>query len=260
MTRRFVVISLFERKLYMLKKQIIGQDFLRLMGYDSEDILPSGGLVAVLARAGVGKTAFLVQLAMNRMLQDRSVLHVSLTEPVEKVCLWYEEVMRNLATRYQIHKLDPLWETVLPKRFIMTFRADVFTATRLEERISDLTEQGIFYPQMILVDGLNFEETQRKAVEDLRAIAQDLKVPIWFSVRTHRREIQDSIDIPKPIAPVQDLFEFVFELHPLNKEVQVRALKGAPAQTSSRPLILDPSSMMVREMPVNIHQDNTRQR
>jgi ATP/maltotriose-dependent transcriptional regulator MalT len=42
----------------------------------------------VLAPAGVGKTAFLVQLALNAMLQEKNVLHISLDEPVTKVSLW----------------------------------------------------------------------------------------------------------------------------------------------------------------------------
>ena len=51
----------------------------------TEDILPQGGFGAVLARAGVGKTALLVQLALNTMLRDKNVLHISLNDPVNKV-------------------------------------------------------------------------------------------------------------------------------------------------------------------------------
>ena len=58
---------------------------------------PAGGFGAVLAHAGVGKTALLVQLALNSMLRSRNVLHVSLNDPVNKVNLWYSELFHHLA-------------------------------------------------------------------------------------------------------------------------------------------------------------------
>ena len=50
----------------------------------------------MLARAGVGKTAILVQLALNTLLKGKNVLHISLNDPVKKVGLWYKEVFRHL--------------------------------------------------------------------------------------------------------------------------------------------------------------------
>ncbi|MDY6954411.1 MAG: hypothetical protein SWE60_23145, partial [Thermodesulfobacteriota bacterium] len=91
------VIYLKDRDYYMLEKDLILRNPLRLMGQETEDILPEGGFGAVLARAGVGKTAFLVQLALNSMLKSKNVVHISLDDPVKKVCLWYEEVVRNIA-------------------------------------------------------------------------------------------------------------------------------------------------------------------
>ena len=61
------------------------------MGYEEEDILGRGEFGALTARAGVGKTSFLVQLALDKMLRGRNVLHISIDEPVEKVCLCYED-------------------------------------------------------------------------------------------------------------------------------------------------------------------------
>ena len=92
------VVYLKERNLKMMKNDLILRNPLRVMGFESEDILPAGGFGAVLARAGVGKTAFLVQLAINALLRGKNVLHVSLSDPVRKVTLWYEEVFSVLSS------------------------------------------------------------------------------------------------------------------------------------------------------------------
>ncbi|MBI5063800.1 MAG: hypothetical protein HZB87_10175, partial [Desulfatitalea sp.] len=63
------VIRLKERSLAMLKQDLILRNPLRLLGYDSDDILEPGQFGAVLARAGVGKTALVIQIALNTMLR-----------------------------------------------------------------------------------------------------------------------------------------------------------------------------------------------
>ena len=230
----------------MLKKDIIRRNPLRLMGYEADDILGAGEFGALMARAGVGKTAFMVQLALDKLLRDKNVLHISMNEPVEKVCLWYEEVFRNIAAQCDIRQLDPFWDAILPNRFIMTFKAEGFSVPRLEERVTDLTEQGIFFPQMILIDGLPFNETGRQTFIDLKRLAQDQGVSVWFTIRTHRHEESSPEGLPLQIASIADLFEAVFELQPDGKDIRVNAIKGGPAGTDHPPLVLDPSTLMVR--------------
>ena len=81
------VIYIKERYLNMLKKDLIMRNPLRMMGYENDEILKAGEFGAVLARAGVGKTAFLVQLSLNALLRGKNVLHISLEDPVNKVSL-----------------------------------------------------------------------------------------------------------------------------------------------------------------------------
>ena len=70
---------------------------LRFLESENQDLLKAGGFGAILARAGVGKTAFLIQIALDYLLSKRNILYISLNDPVEKVCLWYEEVYRNIS-------------------------------------------------------------------------------------------------------------------------------------------------------------------
>ena len=81
--------------------------------------------------------------------------------PVNKVTLWYGELFHHLASQYEAAQVKKLWDSVLPHRFIMTFRVESFTVPKLEERLNDLTEQGIFKPEMMIIDGLHCEETLR---------------------------------------------------------------------------------------------------
>ena len=240
------VIYLKERSLIMLKNDLILRNPLRLMQNDeAEDTLPEGGFGAVLARAGVGKTALLVQLSLNSLLKGQNVLHISLNDPVNKVNLWYEEVFRHIARQYAVTQADELWEVLLPHRFIMTFRVEGFSAPKLEERLTDFSEQNIFTPQMIIIDGFPFDDSDSTLLSELKALVKKNGYRTWFTVRTHRHEEPDPSGVTRQLSGVADLFEVIIQLQPEGKEIHINALKGKEANGGGSKLMLDPSTMLI---------------
>lgn len=231
----------------MLKKDLILRNPLRMLGHDSENILPKGGFGAILARAGVGKTSLMVQMALDTLLQSKNVLHISLVDSVRKVDLWYEEVFRNIAVYYHLEKTDELWDSILPHRFIMTFNVEGFSVPILEERLTDLTEQGIFFPDMILIDGLPFDENISKPLQDLKELATSYGLFIWFSVRTHRHEKEGPGGLPVQMANIKDLFQVALHLQPEEKEIHVKILKEVSKKIRTPSLFLDPATMLIRD-------------
>jgi hypothetical protein len=189
---------------------IITNPFNRL-GNNTEDIIKKGGFGAVLARAGVGKTALLVQLALNNLLRNRNVLHISLNDPVAKVELWYKEIFNNLAEQNNVQNSDKIWEAILPHRFIMTFKAEGFIVPKLKERLTDLTEQSIFSPDLVIIDGLPFDEKVAASLNDLKKLAAAHTMSFWFTVTTHRHEESNNTLIPPQIQPHEDLFDIIIQ-------------------------------------------------
>jgi len=229
----------------MLKKDLIMRNPLRLMGHETDDILQAGQFGAVLARAGVGKTAFMVQLALNKMLREKNVLHISLEDPVNKVSLWYEEVWRNIAREYQSAQTLQLWQSLIPHRFIMTFRVEGFSVPKLEERLNDLTEQGIFSPQMLIIDGLPFDD---ESVDDtlaaFRRLAVDRGLHAWFTVLTHRHEALGPGGLPQQLTRFDSRFDVAIQLMPLDQQIEVQPLKGGPPNPPQ--LFLDATTMLIQ--------------
>jgi hypothetical protein len=229
----------------MLKNDLILRNPLRLMGQDAEELLGTGQFGAVLARAGVGKTAFLVQLALNEMLREKNVLHISLEDPVNKVSLWYQEVFRNIAREYAVDQTNTLWDALLPHRFIMTFRVERFSVPKLQERLTDLTSQGIFTPQMIIVDGLPFDEHVRPMLNDLKNLARDHRTHAWFAILTHRHEQPPDGELPKQLSGLEDLFTAAVQLFPTGKSIQIVPLIGGPPNPPD--LFLDATTMLIKK-------------
>lgn len=231
----------------MLENDLIIQNPLKLMGHEPDDIVPEGGFGAVMSRAGVGKTAFMVQIALSTLLRGKKVLHISLNDPVKKVNLWYKEVFNLLAKQYNVKQANQLWEAIISNRFIMTFKVEGFNVPKFKERMTDLTEQDIFSPKMIIVDGLPFDESVRKSLSDLKAYAKDHLMHVWFTIRTHRHEKPGPDGIPAPFFHVADLFEVAIFLQPEGEKIHVKALKGGNVPSDYPPLFLDPSTMLIKE-------------
>ncbi len=230
----------------MMKKELGLRSPLQLMGYEEEDIIPAGGFGAVLAHAGTGKTALMVQMGLSAMLKGSNVLHISLHDPVAKVGVWYRELFEDLARQYNVSQIGHVWDAVLPHRFIMTFTVDGFSVPRLEERINELAEQGIFVPQMVIIDGLHFDEAVRKTLTELKTLAEKRGFRCWFAVHTHRHEEPPAGDMPAPIKGVIDLFQVALQLRPFGKDVQIIALKGVPGASAEQVLVLDTSTMLIK--------------
>jgi hypothetical protein len=241
------VINLKDRNLKMLKNDLILRNPLRLMGQEHEAIVPEGGFGAVLARAGVGKTALIVQVALDTMLRNKNVLHVSLDDPVEKVSLWYQEVLGSMAHQYHVRQLKELWESIQMNRFIMTFKVEGFSVPKLEERVKDLTEQQIFNPHMVIIDGLPFDESLRTPLEGLKAFSEKHRLHLWFTITTHRHEEPATSGLPIQLEPVADLFDAAIQLQPDGKKIHIRCLKGGSGDMDSIGQLLDPSTMLIME-------------
>ncbi|MBN2438793.1 MAG: AAA family ATPase [Deltaproteobacteria bacterium] len=230
----------------MLKNELILRNPLLQLGFKTEEILSAGEFGAVLAHAGVGKTALLVQLAINGMLRSRNVLHISLNDPVNKVNVWYKELFHHLAGGDKGNQAGRLWESVLPHRFIMTFRVDGFTVPKLKERLGDLKEQGIFSPSMMIIDGLHFDESLRPDLNDLKALAAGKGMHVWFTVHTHRHESPGADGLPVAFSGLADLFDLVLELRPEHADVHINLLRGKGAGPAGPALLLDPSTMLIK--------------
>ncbi len=240
------VIWLHKRSLAMLKKDLILRNPLRLVGKETGQALSEGEFGVIIARAGVGKTSFMVQLALDSLLRHKNVLHISLDQPVKKVCLWYEEVFRHISEHYKIDNTSELWDTILPHRFIMTFKEQVFTVPRLEERLTDLTEQGIFFPQVVLIDGLSFDDTVRDVLGELKILAREQGFPIWFTAMTYQADIPDKDGVPSSVNHVSDLFETMVLLKPKGRKIYVNLI-GATEGEISPSLVLDPSTLLIQD-------------
>jgi hypothetical protein len=205
----------------------------------------NGAFGAVLSRAGVGKTRFLVQIALTRLLRDERIIHVSLDEPMEKINLRYQEAYQSLVD--SIGYVDPLkahrlWEDVKMAKVGISYSESTFDTAKLREYLRSFKTVQMPLPTLMILDGLNFDGPIDPILQDLKTLNQEFSIFIWFSVRTHREETPGPDGFPIQLTTRKDLFDKVVFLKPVHDKIQAVVLKDGPRTDST--LLLNPATMM----------------
>ena len=204
----------------------------------------------VMARAGLGKTALLVQIALDTILRGNRVIHVSIGESIEKTRSWYDDIMRFILKEHSVTQPHELIDMVQHHRMIMTFKEAVFSRSRLEERLNDLILQDIFKPNCLVVDGFDFASAERSSLEDIKDLLESMSLQAWFSATSHRGDDRISpAGVPAPCHEVDDLFETIILLKPeQDSNIQLDIIRNNGTSLEAlRGLRLDPTTMMVKE-------------
>ncbi len=231
----------------MQKEDLIKKNPLRVLNPLSAESLPDHRMGLVMARAGLGKTAILVQIAMDSMLRGQKVLHVSVGEDLGKAKAWYDDIFKYIAEGFQLENSAEIENELMRNRMIMTFKEAAFSRPKLEERLNDLVYQNIFRPDIVVVDGYDFGKADYESIMDLKEMMAAMNVQVWFSALRHRDDDRVSAaGVPAPCHEVDGLFDTVILLQPEQDGILLDIIKDEYDSAAGKVLNLDPSTMMVK--------------
>ncbi len=208
-----------------------------------------GRLALVMARAGVGKTAFLVGIGLDALLSGQRVLHVTLERPVDKVRGWYDDVLAEMLRREKkLEHFAAVQVQLERRRHIHTFVRGSFSVERLRQCLDVLVEAMEFSPEVIILDRVEFSELDRTQLEGLRAVAGELGAELWMACRTSRDLGPASGGhLPQPADRFEDLVDLAFRLDPHDARVRLHVLKDHEKMLDEDlSVLLDPGTMLLQ--------------
>jgi hypothetical protein len=160
----------------MKRQELIKTSPLRLLSPVEGGQVAGRHLALVKAPAGTGKTAVLVQIALDKLLRGEQVVHVGINDTLDKIKLWYGEVFTALARQVNLANASRVENEIMGHRLLMTFMADNFTPLRLAQRLDALGRHHISLPACLVIDGLVAEPG---IYEELRSYARKRNLTIW---------------------------------------------------------------------------------
>lgn len=229
--------------------------------------LGRGNLGVVASRAGVGKTAMLVQIALDNLLRDRKVLHISHEHAVDHVRSYYDEIFHEIATHSRLEAPEAVKLEVERNRLIYShlgqlkssppsMRGGESSIKRILDTVTFARDVQHFEPDVIIVDGFDFANASEEGVKALAQLARERSVELWCSATT---QVRDADKVPAPLDRFLPLIAVVVFLEPERNVVRLRLLKDddnkALAELNLR---LDPHSMRVIDEDVRAPSERPR--
>ncbi len=233
----------------MYRKDLNERSPLRLFEKSVHGGLGRGNIGVAVGRAGVGKTAFLVGVALDDLMRGRKVLHVALDQPVEKVREYYDGIFMELARASGLEDIGKERLEMERNRSIHTYLDSSFSASKLSEAIRFLEVHTHFEPSAVMIDGYDFSAAKVDDLAELRGIARAIDVELWMSAVTHRDAPRNERGIPEPVAHVEQAISVIVAMAHDGKSVHIRLLKDHDnPHVSDLSLAMDPTTMLlVRE-------------
>jgi hypothetical protein len=222
---------------------------LRVFERSTHGGLGKGNLGVVMSRAGVGKTAVLVGIALDDLMREHKVLHVNLHDPVDKVRAFYDEVFHDLAEHANLENRASTHLTAERHRMILSYTGGSFTMNKLRESLDMLKTQMLFEPEAIVIDGYpSFYKATEDQLQDLKKLAVELDAEIWLSTQTHREgDSRDERGIPEKVARFEEYLTVIVDLEPMADHVKITLLKDHDNRDlADLHMELDPKTLLLK--------------
>jgi hypothetical protein len=227
----------------MYRKFVNARSPLRLLEKGLHGGLGIGNVGFLVAGHGVGKTPFLVGVALDELLRQGTVLHVSLDQTVSHVRAHYDTVYEALAASTHLDDAAATHAEVDRHRSIRAYARASFSAAKLRDAVKVESDTGV-KPSLIVIEGLELEEITREDLLDIRALAGELAAEVWISVVAV--SLKNS-GIPPAVQALEDVISVVLALEPADDGTLVlRPLKDHDNDDlSALHVALDPTTLLL---------------
>ena len=208
----------------------------------------AGHLAVVMARAGVGKTAFLVGIGIDALLSGQKVLHISLERTVDKVRDWYDDLLMAMLRREKKLKHLPAIQLEIEKPpNIHTYVGHSFNAGRLRATLELLRDAADFVPNVIILDRMEMEGFDLEIIEAAKKMAGEVGAELWMVCRTHRDgPAAAEGHLRADQGRFVHLVDTAFRLDPENKKVRLHVAKdGQQMLARDLNVVLDPRTLLL---------------
>lgn len=230
-------------------KEFILVSPLSLLEKSSRKGLGPGNLGVLLARAGVGKTACLIHIAFDRIFRREKLVHISLEETPEKVTCYYNVILSDLVKALEIQNEGEVKELIDRNRLILAYLNQSFSLDRLKDNLSNLKQNTGFSPDVLIVDGLDFQKTSRNFFDQFKKTAEAFGTEVWFSALSHRHMTEvNERGIPYPCHEVDDIFSIIIQMESEVPGICIRLLKDHDHPYINDVCVkLDPNTFLVMD-------------
>jgi KaiC/GvpD/RAD55 family RecA-like ATPase len=231
------------------KEDLIRRSPIRLFEESIQGGLQAGEIGIIASPRGVGKTSVLVQIAIDKLLRGKKVIHMSFSQRRQNVLAWYEDIFEELVGRKELEGRDDVRDELVKNRVLMNFTQGAMALDTVLKSLRSMITEGGFAADTLIADGFDLSRVDREYLVKVREFAKDMGLSIWYTCTTNGAAPQyDEGNIPLVVKSFEDLIDVAIVLTPKpdHTELSVSKNRGAPPAQSPATR-LDPKTLLILE-------------
>ena len=123
----------------MVKQELVDRSPVRFFKNATNGGLKAGEIGALTSKKGLGKTSVLVQIGLDKLFQDKHVVHISFNQNADFSMAWYEDIFNEITKKKNLGNVADLKADTLKKRVILNFNQDSVSGEQIVNTLKALT-------------------------------------------------------------------------------------------------------------------------
>ena len=232
----------------MVKDELIKRSPLRVFEKSIHGGLGTGNIGILASPKGVGKTACLVHIATDKLLQGKHVIHVSYSSRVDHIITWYENIFKEIAKKKRLESAVDVHDEIIKNRVIMNFKQEGTRTEQVLKSVEAMITFGKFAAEAIIVDGYDFAKSTCEDIGKFREFAGKIGLEVWFSasLKEANGPLYGPDGIPTVLSPLCPAIDVLITLHAKGAYVELCVVKDRQHPPPGvLPLKLDPKTLLI---------------
>jgi hypothetical protein len=237
----------------MVIQELIQRSPVRIFEKSIHGGLKAGEIGLIASPSGLGKTSVLVQIAMDKLIQAKKVIHVSFTQHTDYVLAWYEDIFDEFIKKKNLENPQDVKNEIVRNRVLLKFNQEGITADQILRGLKALITDGGFNAQAVIVDGFVFSPSDGERFAQVKRFAQEMGLMAWYSCTVGNQgsvpgDLYDKRNIPVIVKDYSDVFDTIIVLEPRADHIELTVSKDRDAYNPEHmALRLDPKTLLILE-------------
>ena len=237
----------------MVIQELIQRSPVRIFEKSIHGGLKAGEIGLIASPSGLGKTSVLVQIAMDKLIQAKKVIHVSFTQHTDYVLAWYEDIFDEFIKKKNLENPQDVKNEIVRHRVLLKFNQEGLTADQILRSLRALITDGGFNAQAVIVDGYVFSPSEGEHFAQVKRFALEMGLMAWYSCTVGNQgsspgDLYDKRNIPAIVKDYADVFDTIIVLEPRSDHIELTVSKDRDGYNPEHmALRLDPKTLLILE-------------